>query len=246
MDKEKKIMIGKRLKELININGMRAEDVQNVIDKEEIKEKLGLKESTLQTYLSDSRRPTLENIVALANLFNTSVDYLIGKTDYLLDTWDLEFLKELFQYNAEKIKEHLNNKFELNIDNEDIEYVILYGLLTYMIDTSLDKTYVDLTKEDQEYRNHLINLLIGIFLGSYQMQYKENFHIEEYQALLERIIRYCEGQYSFRDEIILDELENNDSISREEKIKLLKSYINMSIINSQKAMKMLDIVLQQQ
>lgn len=245
MVEENKIMIGKKIKELLHIQGMRAEDVEDIIDKEELKERLGLKESTLQTYLSDSRRPTLENIVAIADLFNTSVDYLVGRTNFLMDTWDLDFLKELFQYNAEKIKKYLNNKFELNVSDQDIEYVTIYGLLTYMLDTLADKTYADLTKEEQEYRKHLIDLLISIFFGSFQMQYKENFNIEEYQALLERIIRYSEGMYSFRDEIILEELENNDSISREERIKLLKSYINTSIINSQKAMKMLDRVLQE-
>ena len=246
MKEDKKIMLGKKIKELLQIQGMREEDVQDIIDKSDLKDRLGLKESTLQTYLSDSRRPTLETIVAIADLFNTSVDYLVERTNYLLDTWDLNFLDELFRYNSEKIKENLVNKFELDIESDrGIEYVNLYGLLMYMFDSPTGKTYTDLTEEEQEYRNQIIELLICIFLGVFQMQYKEKFHINEYKALLEGVLGYSEGVYSFRDDMTLETLENDDDITREEKIKLLRSYINTSIINGQKAMKMLEEVLEE-
>ena len=63
--------------------------------------------------------------------------------------------------------------------------------------------------------------------------------------LIGRSFGYSEGVYSFRDDMTLENLENDVDITREDKIKLLKSYINTSIINGQKAMKMLEEVLEE-
>lgn len=44
-------------------------------------EELGIKESTLSKYERSEREPNIETLIFLANYFDVSVDYLIGKTD---------------------------------------------------------------------------------------------------------------------------------------------------------------------
>ena len=47
----------------------------------ELAEKLGVKQSTISSWEIGRSRPTFEQIIEISNLFNTSTDYLLGKTD---------------------------------------------------------------------------------------------------------------------------------------------------------------------
>lgn len=65
-------MIGKRLKELRNKKG---------ILQKELAASLQLTQQTISLYESDRREPDAETLVKMANLFNVSTDYLLGRTD---------------------------------------------------------------------------------------------------------------------------------------------------------------------
>lgn len=47
----------------------------------EVAEYLGIKIRAYQYYESGGRRPDFEGLVALANYFNVTTDYLLGRTD---------------------------------------------------------------------------------------------------------------------------------------------------------------------
>jgi len=47
----------------------------------ELAEKLGVSQQTISKYERGTREPDNETLVKLAEIFNCSIDYLLGKTD---------------------------------------------------------------------------------------------------------------------------------------------------------------------
>ncbi len=47
----------------------------------ELAEKLGVKQSTVSSWEIGRSRPTFEQLIEISNMFNTSTDYLLGKSD---------------------------------------------------------------------------------------------------------------------------------------------------------------------
>lgn len=65
-------MLGKRLRKLRENNEMK---------QEELGKKLGLSASTIGMYEQERRQPDNETLVKIAEVFDVSVDYLLGKTE---------------------------------------------------------------------------------------------------------------------------------------------------------------------
>lgn len=51
------------------------------ITQDELAKKLNLTQSTIAYYENGRKMPTLENAIIIANLFNTSLDYLVGTSN---------------------------------------------------------------------------------------------------------------------------------------------------------------------
>lgn len=229
-----KIMIGQQLKKLLEDNGYN-------VTKDSLVDELGFNRSTLQKYLNDIRRPTLEDIVRIAERFNTSVDFLVGNSKYVLDTWDHEFLKEFFQFTSEKIEDHFENRYRLNISEKTIHSKLLYGILETIFYEEFHKTFEDLSIEEKEQRKDTYESIITLFFKVVSLAISEqNKNMQELQALSKKLSESISGQYSFQDSITLAELEAQHQKSREEKIKLLRSYIGVNVANGQKALRMLE------
>ena len=47
----------------------------------ELADKLGVKQSTVSSWEIGRSRPTFEQVIAISNIFNTTTDYLLGKSD---------------------------------------------------------------------------------------------------------------------------------------------------------------------
>ena len=47
----------------------------------ELAEKLGVKQSTVSSWEIGRSRPTFEQVIEISNIFNSSTDYLLGKSD---------------------------------------------------------------------------------------------------------------------------------------------------------------------
>lgn len=65
-------MLGKRIKEL---------RVEKGLTLKKLGEKLNLGESTMSMYESGNRNPDYDTLSKIAEIFNVSTDYLLGRTD---------------------------------------------------------------------------------------------------------------------------------------------------------------------
>lgn len=232
MSDDSKIMIGMRLKHLLKENGFDYE-------RDKLVKELGLNRSTLQKYINDVRRPTLESIRDIAKYFNTSVDYLVGHSDYVLDTWDHQFLEEFFKYSSDKIKDHFEQRYTIDISDETIPSKLLFGILEAIFQDEFDKSLEDLSIKEREERKKVYKMVIIIFFRVVTLAKNEEKK-DELEALLKRLTESINGEYSFRNTITLEEIEGKTNKTRKEKIKLLKSYIGINVANGQKALRMLE------
>ena len=67
-----KIIVSERIKEL-----MKEENLTQVA----LAEKAGIKQNTISAWLLDKKEPCIRSLWLLADYFNVSVDYLIGRKD---------------------------------------------------------------------------------------------------------------------------------------------------------------------
>ncbi|MFC5735888.1 helix-turn-helix domain-containing protein [Cytobacillus gottheilii] len=224
-----RLMIGDRLNHLLDINGM--------VDKDRLLEEFGFAKSSLQKYLTNVRRPSLEDIIDLANIFNTSVDYLVQNTDYLLDTWDYEFLDEFEEFAKEKVIMYFSDRNNYTLTNQETRHVLLFGLVFNTICNG--RTLEDFNGEEKEQFIATINTLVEICLSVFETPKSPNFNIAELQLLKENIQLFNDGDYNFTNEHIIDNLETNTQLERSEKISLLKSYLQQNIATTQRAINLL-------
>lgn len=56
--------------------------IERKISQSELAKALNVSQSIIARWESDECEPTATNIIALANYFNVTTDYLLGRTDY--------------------------------------------------------------------------------------------------------------------------------------------------------------------
>lgn len=225
-----KVMIGDRIKTLLEKNNMD-------ISKGSLMDEHGFNKSNLHKYITNVRRPALEDIIKLANIFNTSVDYLVGNREYILDTWDPDYLEEFVNFAAEKIKVHFVERQNVHLPDNDANYTLMFALTHLLL--SEGKSFEDFTEEEKEVQKELIDYIIAIYFGTIRMAKQNHFHIDELKGMLGSIFDYLDSGYSFKDASIINELEKRKDKTDEEKIKILKSYIQVNMRNGQKALELL-------
>lgn len=54
---------------------------QNKLLQKDIAPAIGISLRAYQYYETDTKEPTMSNLIALANFFDVSIDYLVGRTD---------------------------------------------------------------------------------------------------------------------------------------------------------------------
>lgn len=55
---------------------------ENKMTQKQVAEKLGITYQSYQAYEHGISQPTLENFIKIANIYDVSLDYLIGKSKY--------------------------------------------------------------------------------------------------------------------------------------------------------------------
>lgn len=228
---ESRIMIGDRLKHLLDINGMS-------IDKDILLDDFGFAKSSMQKYLTNVRRPSLEDIIKLANIFNTSVDYLTQNTDYVLDTWDHDFLDEFGKYSQEKINDYFINRGNFTLPSSDTRYSLLFSIIFNSLRN--DRIMEDFKEGEKEQFVATLDTLVKICINVIDMPSSPNFNLTEVQLLNENIQLYNAGDYRFVDDQIINNLAENTELQQPEKIALLKSYLQQNIATTQKALNLLN------
>lgn len=232
MDIDSKIMIGERLKKVLYDNGFDS-------TKETLVYELDFNPSTLQKYLNNSRRPILEDIVKIARYFNVSVDYLISNTEFALDTWDHDYLKEFTHYASQEIQDHFTNRYNVNLPNNEYLSNMLFGLIELRFQDEFQRSLEELTDQDKKERLKKYQLISSIILNTIELAIKTIDNNEELDALNTKIYEALNEKYSFSNDLNLDELEGKAK-TKEEKIKLLKTYIGLNMSNNQKALNLLE------
>ncbi|TCU64445.1 DNA-binding XRE family transcriptional regulator [Tissierella praeacuta] len=108
-------MIGKRIKALRN--------ERNLLQKD-LAEKLNLSQQTISLYESEKRQPDYQILQSIADFFNVSVDYLLGRTDikdssvlYVkennIHNEIIDEIKKLSPESQDELKKYIENYVEL-------------------------------------------------------------------------------------------------------------------------------------
>ena len=95
------MLLGKRIKSLRKQNGMTQEELGKLINVTKV---------SICCYEKETRIPTLETLLALADVFKVDINYFLGSDEYLIADTDekygmsvakeeLDFLKEIRKHN---------------------------------------------------------------------------------------------------------------------------------------------------
>ena len=95
------MLLGKRIKTLRKQNGMTQEELGKLINVTKV---------SICCYEKETRVPTLETLLALADVFQVDINYFLGSDEYLVADTDvkygisaakeeLEFIKEIRKHN---------------------------------------------------------------------------------------------------------------------------------------------------
>ncbi|WP_437131242.1 helix-turn-helix domain-containing protein [Peptostreptococcus russellii] len=90
---------------------------ENGLTQLELGDKLGLSKANISKYESNVHEPSIETLNKLSDIFNVSVDYLLGRTNIRnhVDTFaahtDDEDLSEEAKAELENFKDYLRNKY---------------------------------------------------------------------------------------------------------------------------------------
>lgn len=228
---DSKIVIGDRLQHLLEINGL---NITSLIISSNISK------TTLQAYLDNTKSPELEDLVQLAEILNTSIDYIIGTSHVILDTWDSDFLEEFIQYSSEKINKHFEERQNIKVSDIDNLDKVLFALLTYSVLSRSGRSFEDLSEDEINSKREAFTEIMSIFNSCIMMSNQDCFDIRELRALNRNIVDYLFGDISFIYERVLKGLDNNSETSEGGRIQLVKAAINQNLERSQMALKMLE------
>ncbi len=67
-----KIIVAERIRKLMQGEGL---------NQTQLAEKIGLKQNTISAWLAEKNEPSISSLWALADYFNTDIDYIVGRKD---------------------------------------------------------------------------------------------------------------------------------------------------------------------
>lgn len=79
-------------------------------------DKLGGAKSTIAMYENETRKPSMEVLIKLSEIFNCSIDYLLGKSD-IRNPKEETKIGDLYMHLAKEAQ-------DLKLDDEDVEHII--------------------------------------------------------------------------------------------------------------------------
>ncbi len=155
-------MIGNRINELLAKNNMLQKELAKQLD---------VSDNVISYWCCGSRKPSIEQIIQIAKLFNCSTDYLLGVSNVATSDKDIQYICEYTGLD-EKAVEKLHNKVYLPDDVED-------NFLSRMV-YGTDK-----------YRK-IMNRIINNILFDYLIEYEKNMELIDEDAYLVLALFYCD------------------------------------------------------
>lgn len=161
---------------------------ENLLTQKELAEKVQLSEGSISLYEKEERKPSLEVLVKLSDIFNCSIDYLLGRSDYrtkeeeksnYLKNIDYSTIRQFIMDNSkefEKIKINKNNIKSIN------DYILLFTINFSNIEyNEFVKLYLQqFNTEDIEHLKNLIEKTFSILN-------KSEKHLAQYNKLISLI-----------------------------------------------------------
>ena len=96
------MLLGKRIKSLRKQNGMTQEELGKLINVTKV---------SICCYENETRIPTLETLLALADVFKVDINYFLGSDEYLVadtnEKYGMSVAKEEFEF-LKEIRKHTN------------------------------------------------------------------------------------------------------------------------------------------
>lgn len=101
---------------MIDINRLKQLRIEKGIKKGRLSEILGLEKSTYGKYESGARSPNVETLIRLADYFNVSTDYLLGRADirHIMPAVNDKTKESAVTSEFESYKEYIRRKYKLN------------------------------------------------------------------------------------------------------------------------------------
>ncbi len=130
-----KISLGNRIRYLRNINS---------ITQEELGKKLNVGKTTIANYESGYSEPESEKISMLANIFNISTDYLLGKTIYK-NSKEYESEVNLMLQKLKELPDNVRNQMldiALDLSKENLSEEEFYNKVKYKFN-DIPKEYIE-------------------------------------------------------------------------------------------------------
>lgn len=78
----------------------------------DVAEKLGISQPAYASWERGIKKPTQENLIKIAHIFNVSIDYLVGKSDVELEDVELDNVELLFRMNSQGLTEEEKKIFK--------------------------------------------------------------------------------------------------------------------------------------
>lgn len=170
--KDIKVIIGQRINKLL---------AQKNVMQKELADHLGIQHNTISYYLKGERVPDHEKLVAIAEYFNVSTDYLLGRTETETVDEDIQMICNYTGLNEAAVK-RLQKRMRFYPENDILSYFIA-------------------PKSKSRYFNDLIN--ISFSLAEYDDMY--SLVVDELNSIEERIDDLSENEIN----LILDSVERN-------------------------------------
>ena len=129
------------------------------ISQEKLSEKLKVSRKTVSDWETGKKRPTLDNLAALCDLFHCEMDYLLGKTDF--PTKEIDVVCSYTGMSQKTIKKI--HKAAIQKDNS-----------SYITDCRLNLFLSDLLDNYPDFENLLIQLELFMMSGTMSFYAKKN------------------------------------------------------------------------
>lgn len=239
-----KIKFHERLKELRNYHGF---------SQKELSEEIEIPYNSLIKYETGDRRPNFDTIIRLARYYDVPIDYLMGVSNYTVSRFDYDFMQQLLGLYSQKTIDYLKHFIKIDLDQLGIDnkkfvnkdkfkmdsYTMIFGILS-AITLDEDSSLEDYNDDELGVFTKKIDLICNILFELYDSKKPELPSLDELSSLLLLVRAYKNDEFSFSNIAETKKIDSSNFDSKEDRLKLIESYVDMNNTNNQKILRMLN------
>lgn len=207
------------------------------ISKQKLADEIGVSRQAISQYCDGSTVPNADKLLKIAEYFNVSLDFLVGKTEAKTDNKDVQFICDYTRLSEEAVKALSNEDINTNgmikilnkiiLDSKLLARAELYNIWSGVFLTNFSYTKSQLELLDDENNEKKIELISEFNEVKRQLEYCFFYANESYRRFLnENIFSYSDFEKTevealhfifdsipelFFDELLEGELNGNDN-----------------------------------